>query len=248
MFCSLSELITESDVEQKLIWPLLTTPHPNGLGLLPIDILTKANIRRLEIGKGESRKLYFPDYIVVIAGLPVLVVEAKAPGESLETALSEARLYGNEINAQFPSGVNPCRRVIACNGQALLSAPVDTLTPDVTFGHSAFSAASADFARFIELCDRTALQEQADKTRRAFRKSKFFRAVNLVGGLGIQNEEIASNTFGATIVGDYGHVFSPRTKQDRTLVVRHAYPPRTDSELERAVREKFPRSALTLIA
>jgi hypothetical protein len=52
MFCSLSELLTESDVEQKVIWPLLTTPYPSGLGLRTSDVLTKTSIRRLEIGKG----------------------------------------------------------------------------------------------------------------------------------------------------------------------------------------------------
>ena len=92
--------------------PLLTTPFPTGLGLIPSDVLTKMSIRRLEVGKGTSRKLYFPDYMVVIAGLPVLVVEAKAPGEDLQMALGEARLYGNELNALFPSGTNPCARVV----------------------------------------------------------------------------------------------------------------------------------------
>ena len=76
MFCALKDLVTESDVEQKLLWPLLTTPFPTGLGLILYDVLTKMSIRRLEVGKGTSRKLYFPDYMVVIAGLPVLVVEA----------------------------------------------------------------------------------------------------------------------------------------------------------------------------
>jgi hypothetical protein len=88
MFCSPEELVTESDVEQKLMWPLLTTGHPNGAGYLVADILTKVSIRRLEIGKGTSKKLYYPDYMVVLAGLPVLVVEAKAPRESVEQGLT----------------------------------------------------------------------------------------------------------------------------------------------------------------
>jgi hypothetical protein len=71
MYCLMSDLQTESDVEQKLIWPLLTTPCPSGLGFRGSDVLTKVSTRRLEIGKGASRKLYYPDYIVVIAGLPV---------------------------------------------------------------------------------------------------------------------------------------------------------------------------------
>ena len=72
MFGALEELVTESDVEQKLIWPLLTSPSPTGAGLLSADLLTKQSIRCLEIGKGTSRKLYFPDYMAVIAGLPLL--------------------------------------------------------------------------------------------------------------------------------------------------------------------------------
>lgn len=225
MFCSLKELRNESDVEQKLVWPLLTTAHPDGLGFSASDILTKANIRRLEIGKGDHRRLYFPDYVVVLAGLPLLVVEAKAPGESLDGALDEARLYANELNARFPAGINPCRRVIASDGHKVVSAPVDTLAADISLAHADLSAAHDQFAHFVDLCNRPALQDQADGTRRLARKPKHLRPVSLVGGLGFQSEELPSNTFGATIVGDYGHVFSPRTRHDRTLVVRNAYIP-----------------------
>jgi Cdc6-like AAA superfamily ATPase len=223
MFCSLADLKNESDVEQKLLWPLLTTPAPSGLGLLPSDILTKTSIRRLEIDKGASRRLYYPDYLVVLAGLPVLVIEAKAPGVGNESALAEARLYGNEINALFPTGTNPCTRVIACNGNQLASSPLDTTEPDVFLQFSELSAATVGFAALVDRCQRSALQEKADAIRRSFRKEKYFCPRALVGGPGFQNEELPANTFGATIVGDYGHVFSPRTREDRERVVRHAY-------------------------
>ena len=97
MFCALSDLVTESDVEQKFVYPLLTCDPPTGLGLLPADILTKTNLRRHPIGKGKSSKLYYPDYLIVLAGLPLLVIEVKAPTEPIATALDEARLYGNEV-------------------------------------------------------------------------------------------------------------------------------------------------------
>ena len=225
MFCSLEDLVTESDVEQKLVWPLLTTPAPNGLGLVAADLLTKSNIRRLEINKGTSRKLYYPDYMVVLAGLPVVVVEAKAPGEDVENGLTEARLYGTEINALFPSGLNPCSRVIACNGHKLLSAPVDTAEPDIELDFGDISAGSSLFAKLVDACRRTAVQEYADEIRKRFRKAQYRRAVSFIGGPAFQNEELAPNTFGATIVGDYGHVFNPRTREDRGLIVREAYVP-----------------------
>jgi hypothetical protein len=88
-------LKSESDVEQKVILPLLTNARPSGLAYAQSDIVTKLSIRRLQIGKGTARKLYFPDYLVVLAGLPVLVIEAKAVGEPIEFALDEARLYAN---------------------------------------------------------------------------------------------------------------------------------------------------------
>jgi hypothetical protein len=223
MFCSLDDLVTESDVEQKLLWPLLTTGVPNGAGLLAADILTKLSIRRLEIGKGTSKKLYYPDYMVVLAGLPVLVVEAKAPGESVEQGLTEARLYGTELNALFPSGMNPCTRVVACNGCQLQSAPVDTADPDITLKHGDISAGSTLFAQLIDICRRTVLQQHADDIRKRFRKPQYRRAASFVGGPAFQNEELAPNTFGATIVGDYGHVFNPRTPEERALIVREAY-------------------------
>jgi hypothetical protein len=180
-------------------------------------------VRRLEIGKGTSRKLYFPDYLVVLAGMPVLVIEAKAPGEDLDEALAEARLYGNEVNALFPSGVNPCGRVLASDGRHIVSSPIVTASQDIRLAYDEVSAASISFARLTDVCQKDALQHHADAIRRKFRPSKFMRAVNQIGGPAFQNEELPSNTFGATISGDYGHLFNPRTKEDRERVARHAY-------------------------
>lgn len=107
MLPTLDELKTESDVEQKLIYPLLTTAHPYGLGIASAQILTKISVRKLKIGKGSEEKLYFPDYIVMSDGYPVAIVEAKIPGQSLDVAYREARLYASEINSKYDSGINP---------------------------------------------------------------------------------------------------------------------------------------------
>ena len=223
MFCQAEELKTESDVEQKLLWPLMTTPLPSGLALHTTDIMTKPNLRRFEIGKGNNRKLLFPDYAVIIAGLPVLIIEAKAPGEDLSIALDEARMYGNELNALFPSGLNPCFRVIACNGSKLASSPIDTVSPDIELNHADLSTANIDFARLIDSCKRSNLQRAADQIRLKLRQPNYARALELIGGEAFQHEELPSNTFGATIVGDYGHIFNPSTREDRAQIVKHAY-------------------------
>jgi len=93
------DLKTESDVEQKFAWPLLTGSKPHGLGFPDAEIFTKPNIREFQIGKGNSAKRYYPDYVTTVLGLPLLIIEAKKPGEDLGIAGGEARLYAAELNA-----------------------------------------------------------------------------------------------------------------------------------------------------
>jgi len=63
-------LITESDVEQKFAWPLLTSTPPHGLGLTAAELFTKPDIRAFEIDKGQAAKRYFPDYIASVVSPP----------------------------------------------------------------------------------------------------------------------------------------------------------------------------------
>ena len=95
----IEDIDNESDVEQKFILPFLTESPPFGLGYDASDFKTKSEIRSFEIEKGTSKKLYFPDYIIVLHGLPVLVIEAKHPNDTtLPEALREARLYATQLN------------------------------------------------------------------------------------------------------------------------------------------------------
>lgn len=51
---------TESDIEQKIIFPFLTKQSADGLGINKEYILTKRNIKSLEIGKGNTKKYIIP--------------------------------------------------------------------------------------------------------------------------------------------------------------------------------------------
>lgn len=126
-----NNLLNESDVEQKFIFPLFTEAQPMGLGLPQEVIQTKANIRRLAIGKGAEQKLYFPDYLVVNYGFPILVAEAKHPSESIAEGYRQARLYAAELNALYPHGVMPARFVLASNGVELWFGHSDHVEPSV---------------------------------------------------------------------------------------------------------------------
>ncbi len=103
----LSELLNESDVEQKFVLPFLLAEKPYGLGISSESIVTKRNVRRFLIDKGAKQKSYFPDYLIVKANLPLLVIEAKERGSDLDDAFREARLYAAEMNAMFPANLNP---------------------------------------------------------------------------------------------------------------------------------------------
>lgn len=111
----LSEMLNESDVEQKFAFPLLIADNPTGFGIRSGYIVTKTSVRRFDLDKGNQKKLYYPDYVVAIAGLPVAVIEVKGPNVPLDEAYREARLYAAELNALF-SNSNPVSVVCATNG------------------------------------------------------------------------------------------------------------------------------------
>ena len=53
LFCKLDDLVSESDVEQKLVWPILTSQPPLGLRYSTTDVATKTDIGALTIGRGQ---------------------------------------------------------------------------------------------------------------------------------------------------------------------------------------------------
>jgi type I site-specific restriction endonuclease len=117
--------LTESDIEQSVVWSLLT--NPLHLGIPTHHIRTKEVNSELLIGKGESLKRFAPDYLIYApSAVPLIVGEAKAPTESVAAALREARQYAAALNAKYPTGVNPISYVFGCNGEQFAYGPNDT--------------------------------------------------------------------------------------------------------------------------
>jgi hypothetical protein len=56
----LSDLISESDVEQKFIYPLLAADLPSGFGIRSGSTITKANIRSFKLDKGTKKSFTIP--------------------------------------------------------------------------------------------------------------------------------------------------------------------------------------------
>ena len=74
----LSEFRTESDVEQKLVYPFLV--HPSFLDLPPEWVRTKEYMEPTEIDKGAGKRVgYIPDYSIWSSGFPLFRRGGKTP-------------------------------------------------------------------------------------------------------------------------------------------------------------------------
>ena len=222
LYCSFEDLQNESDVEQKLIMPLLTQ-WPNGLGYDPSDIHTKANIARKTIGKGPSAKRYYPDYIVVLAGLPLVVIEAKSPNVPIEEAFSDAHLYGTQLNLEFKSGINPCQWIVTCNGHFFHVYKMDSREPLIQIPFQDIYVGSIAFDGFVQMLKRQSLYQQAGAIQQHLKSKHYKKPIQNLGGISVQNEEIFPNEFGSMLSLRYQHIFSPRSTEDRVNIVDNAY-------------------------
>ncbi|HEY8327852.1 MAG TPA: type I restriction endonuclease [Rhodanobacter sp.] len=240
-------LNNESDVEQKFIYPLLIAPSPTGLGFPPAVVQTKANIRRLSVGKGAEQKLYFPDYLIVTSGLPVVVVEAKHPSENLAEGYREARLYAAELNALYPHDANPTRYVIASNGIELWFGFADFAEPLERAPCTGLGIYSPAIARITEELGWSNISNYAEKIARTFRAAAYFKPRKLLGGVVFQNEEIGQNSFGTTVTSAIASVFNPESKEDRAYIAKHGYVPSQRREryiepIDKVIRAARPPS------
>jgi len=166
-FCEIDDLANESDVEQKLLWPLLTSERPLGLGFSAAEVQTKPNLRDLAIDKGTSKKIYRPDFAIIQSGLPMAVGEAKKPGESLIEAKREARLYAAEVNALYKTEFNPCRYVFACDGRHLIFSKWDSTIPFAELKFDDIIPTNPKFADLVAIIGKTALTNEADALLRS---------------------------------------------------------------------------------
>lgn len=240
------ELITESDVEQKLLWSLLVGSVPMAAGIPSSCISTKRNIRKLEIDKGTSAKIYYPDYIACIIGMPILIVEAKAPEiQDLGAAMREARLYATELNALYPRDINPCQYCVVSNGHVteLRSWDSDAILESFELSH--IGSSSPRYVNFCRHITYAKLREGAETIHARFRPRRYSRAVNDVGGTAARDEKVEVNQFGKLLHSEFQNLFNPSTLEDRERIVKNAYIPskrreRYFDEIDHIIKSSAP--------
>ncbi|WP_299945685.1 S1 RNA-binding domain-containing protein [uncultured Ruegeria sp.] len=218
-------MFTESDVEQKFVYGLLTKSSPDGLDFFPDDIQTKRDIRKIVIGKGRSQKLYYPDYAIVIDGVPSLIVEAKEPNDdNLEEAFREARLYAHEINALYDNRVNPCERIIATNGLRLIAGFSDQQSPAIDLNVENCSVTNQDFIDLLRFGGRDVVASRVSAIRSEIRGvAKYTKPVFSLGGKSVINESVGANDFGSNVSLEYQSLFNPETIEEKAGIVENAY-------------------------
>lgn len=244
---NLGDLRNESDVEQKLIYPLLVADEPFGFGIAANEILTKQNIRRLPIGKGNDRKSYFPDYLILIGGIPLAVIEVKEPQGDIEEAFREARLYASEVNAIFHPGINPLTKVIATNGTRLVAGFWDASAPQINMTFADFNPSSERMAELHTLIGQSALKSDFARLSASIKPFRLWKPRRMIGGLSIQQEELSRNTFGSTISAEFAHIFNPSSLEDRIYIARDGYIPSKRREryvdpIDKVIRASRPPS------
>lgn len=216
-------LITEGDVELKIISPLLTNPEPIGLGYNSSHIQSKISLRKLVIDKGTKSQLYYPDFIINVNGIPVIVVEAKKPNEDLDEAFRQASLYASEINRLFKKEVNPCELILATDGINLIAGTWDSANPLFSIPVSNWLATDKEFSSFLSAFSLSKLEKSASKYRKIIRTDAIFKnPLLMLGGKYIQNQSI-NNAFGESISIQYQHLFNPNEESERQDIVKNAY-------------------------
>lgn len=223
MIPKIEEIQNESDVEQKLIYPILVAPKPHGLGLSHPHIKTKPSIKGFQIDKRQKKKLYYPDYVIVVSGLPMVIIEAKPPSDDLDEAYREARLYATEINAMFPHCLNPSTIIICSNGKEFIVGYWDSDNSIYDFSLEDLEPSNSKFSAFIEDFSFEKLQNLANELLKKITIRPFYKPSRLLGGQSVRNEEIGNNSFGTALALEYRHLFNPTSQDERTYIVKNAY-------------------------
>lgn len=78
-------------------------------------------------------------------------------------------------------------------------------------------------ANFLEEFSFTALSKLSEEFIAKSKPRKFWKPRRMMGGKAAQNEEVGHNSFGATLISEYGNIFNPNTLNDRQFIAREGY-------------------------
>ena len=214
-------LNTESDVEQKVLMPLLA--GPSYLGIAQAAIFTKQYLAPSLLDKAAGRRSgYVPDYSIWMLGFPVMVVEAKAPDVSSETGYREASLYARHLNQAYPTNTNPCRFLMASNGRTLVFGYWDT-EPILQIDVVDLRPGTARLIALQDKCGDQVLRDHAAKCLQEVRAGRATYPYVIAGGSALLKAKLPPNTFAADLSPILRRYFSSAHQDNLREIVERAY-------------------------
>ena len=214
-------LHNESDVEQKIVTPLLV----EGIYLeIPSEkVFPKQYLAPSVLDKAAGKAIgYYPDYTVWMRGFPVLVVEAKSPDVPSETGYREASLYARHLNQSYKTDLNPCRFLIATNGKTLLAGYWDS-PPVLEVQVANLRLGSADLERLRQHCHNGVLEEFARQCLLRVRSERVFFPYMLLGGPALLRARVPVNSFAADLSPILRLYFTSPSEENNREIIERAY-------------------------
>ena len=158
-------------------------------------------------------------------------------------------MYAAELNALYPHGTSPARFVLASNGVELWFGYADHAEPTCKDTCEGLGLYSPSISQLVDLMAWDKVSAYSRELANTQKPHAFFKVRRLVGGVGIQNEEIPSNSFGLTVTTTVAHIFNPESKVDRAHIVQNAYVPSHRREryidpIDRIIRAAKPPSVV----
>lgn len=140
-YCRKTDLRNEASVESFFVNRLL-----KDLGYRDQEIRTKESIAELVISAGGRRKEKFkPDYVIICAGEPRWLLDAKAPDEDIDNWYYQCAGYAHAINSKY-KGEKPLRYFAITNGLVFKLFLWDEEGPILTLRFSDFMDGNPKFA------------------------------------------------------------------------------------------------------
>ena len=236
-------VVTEADVEMKVITPLLT--NPNYLAIPTASIQGKKYLAPATLDKKAAKTGgYYPDFSMWELGFAVLIVEAKEPGVPVEVGFREACLYARHLNAEYKSGVNPCDFVISCNGKQLAYGAWDT-NQCHTVEIDALQIGSNELETLVRFCHHRVLVAHAARCLSAVRLSRSTQPHTLAGGQALINSKKPFNSFAAELAPTLRRYFTSVTQNNDPEIYKRGYVGSDDITQYDRVLESLLKDRLT---
>lgn len=211
---------SESDVEQAFIHPLLTS---DTYLRVPADaIKTQENISVLMIDKGDHKRRYRPDYIIYSDAIPVCIIEAKAPLQSVSEGFREAQLYAAEVNKQFREGVNPAELIIATNGSQIALGRWDSNTA-LTLNVRDLLPSASDTARLRAEYGWDAIQLRAGEIIKKLYPQNNYFPYEALGENRVRLAKVANNTFSEELAPLLQRYFEDTSPEFEDEIIEKGY-------------------------